>query len=225
MVPAALALAAMLSGCVVFKGPIKAKQIGHKNKVKVTFALCNSDDGTDTICPGLGNSEDPGMTSGVGFGERLLLGFRVPKGTKLPGKIRARDADVRGEFTRFADYGQRLNEEAPKRRKYKWVGYQSTAVCDVEQCDGDPDDGGADPYRYEDARFKVKMGLPPNFHGERFKFRPVVGWYTADDPPTPLVCGPALYDRVSDAEGGDRVCIDSPSPEKVRKSIKVKIDR
>jgi hypothetical protein len=222
--PASLALAATLSGCVVFQGPIKAKQIGHTNKVKVTFSICNSDDEPGAICPNLGNSNEPGMNTGVGTDERVLLGLRVPKGTRLPKTIRPREENVVGEFARFIDYKRVLNQEAPKARGFKWLGYQSSPVRDDTNPGGD--DGGTDPFRYEEASFRLKLGLPRGFTARRFKFRPVVGWHFPTEENPGIVCGPALYDYVADDDGnGERVCIDSPSPKKVRKSIKVKIER
>jgi hypothetical protein len=218
---AAGALAVAFSGCVVFQGPIKAKQVGHSDKIKVRFKLCNSDDQPGSTCPDFGNSEDSGMINGEATDERVLLGFRVPKGTKLPKTISPRGDEVQGEFTRFPLYKELLNQEAPKGRRYKWLGYESSRVVDNTMGTGP----GADPWRYDDARFKLKLKLPRGFDAKRFKFRPVVGWFLPGDPPDPaLVCGPALYDYVDDADG-TRVCIDSPSPETVGKSIKVPIDR
>ena len=209
------ALAAVLSGCVVFKGPVEAKQAGKK-KVKVTFSLCNSDGEADSTCPDLGNSESDQGGAVSSPEEEVLLGFRVPKRTKAPETIAPQEKGVVGEFSLNADYAERLNAEAPKRRRFKWIGYSAPPYGD---------DGGNDTVRYEEASFKVKLKAPKRLIGKKFRFRPVVGWHDrADSPDGSITCGPALYDRVSDADG-DRVCIDSPDPETVAKSIKVKLKK
>jgi hypothetical protein len=209
-------LCVVLTGCVVFRGPVKVKQIGDKPKVQVRFTICNSDDDPDPgyRCPDLGNSDDAGNETGVTFSERVLLAFRVPKGTKVPRTIRPVGGNAEGRFVPDRAYGAVLDDEAPTGRRYAWKGYVSTPVYDP----GSPND----PYRFDLGRFKVKMKVPARIVGKTFKVRPVVGWLVPEE--GDIVCGAALYDRAIDGNG-ERICIDSPSPSTVRKSVKVKIER
>ena len=214
---AALALLAamlLLSGCVVFKGPIKAGQIGDKPKVAVKFTLCNSDSEPDSTCPGLGNANDAGNGTGILAAERVLLGFRVPKGSRLPKAIRPRGAVVEGAFKRFRPYANELNDKAPTRRGFTWFGYSAYP--------GGSDDGN-DSFRYERARFRIVIRLPRNFDARAFKLRPVAGWWGPTDKDPQFDCGPDPFEPV-EAEGDTEViCIDAPSRAAARRSIRVPI--
>jgi hypothetical protein len=209
-----VALAAGLSGCVVFKGPIRAHQVGDKPRVAVTFKLCNSSDEPDTPCPNLGNSNDAGNPNGILAAERVLLGFRVPKGARTPARIHPANLETDSAFTRFALYTHILNKRAPGGPAYEWVGYQGNPQ------DTTPTGGGDDTQRFDKANFRVVLGLPKGFEGHRFKFRPVVGWWDGQEA---LACGPNIFEPVYDEDGLVHICIDSPSPKAAHKSIAVPI--
>ena len=86
---ASVALAAVLGGCVVFTAPPTVKQVGKKPKVAVKFEICLSSFNPGSDCADFGNSNDvfPGDY-------RLLLGFRVPKGTKAPQSFQPKQVTV-----------------------------------------------------------------------------------------------------------------------------------
>jgi hypothetical protein len=198
---ALLAMTAVFSGCVVFDGPITAKQVGKKPKVKVEFTVCRSSEG----CPRLGNSDSTVQTGTV----KLLLGFRVPKGTRAPQTIKPLStAAVAGPvpptaavLRRNQDYKRELGQKAPKGKRFKYFGYES------------------DPFQAEDsgaADFEVKFKLPKRFERPRFKVRPVVGGISGDGPFE--TCGPDPFELFEETV----ICIDDPSPEAMQ-SIKAKV--
>lgn len=215
-VVATVGLGAILSGCLVFDGAINAKQVGDQPKVAVKFNLCNSDDEAGSTCPALGNSGDNGA-SGSWANEQALLGFRVPKGTSLPRGIRARTPGVEGRFERNPAYRRELLSKAPLRPGFTWFGFSASPLGD---------DGGADPNRYDAARFRVVMRLPAGFDGRRFKVRPVVGYWAGPDSAGPeLDCGPDPFVPVLDTNSDVQViCIDAPTRQRTRKSISAEID-
>jgi hypothetical protein len=201
------ALAAVLSGCVVFDGPITAKQAGKKPKVKVKFTLCRSDPETD--CSDFGNYDDCCDSQDV----RILLGFRVPKGTKAPREFATKSIDVAQAgvsetFARSPSYKRELNQVAPRGPKFKYFGYESGVIFSDD---------------YEAADFKVAFELAKDFKKKRFKVRPVVGFIdVTDEQPadTEIDCGDNPFERPD--TGGRRICIDSPSPSEFD-NIKAKI--
>src|SRR5918996_1190897 len=82
---ASLALAAVFSGCVVFQQPPTLKQRGKKPEVVVKFRACMSSTSMDSTCEDSGNSGNSGEPGDF----RLLVGLRVPKGTKAPKSFEA----------------------------------------------------------------------------------------------------------------------------------------
>jgi hypothetical protein len=216
-IAAVMLLGVALGGCVVFKGNVKVKQVGDKPKVEVKFKICNSDpDAANPRCPDTGNSDSEGSPSSSTNGEAVLLGFRVPRGTKLPDRIRSRTAGVEGAFEALPEYAQQLNDIAPRRDGYKWFGYSAPPFDNVQ--------AGNDAPRFDLAGFKVKMRVPDRIVGERFKVRPVVGWYDDAEIPGGLDCGPDPFDYYNEGQDGLTICIDSPSRSKTRKSESVKIE-
>jgi hypothetical protein len=200
----ALAAVPVLAGCVVFKSPPKGKQV-DRDTVRVTFTVCASSTDQGSSCPDLGNSGDDADDFEANV---LLLGFRVPIGSRLPDKLRPVTSDVPGVVRRSRQYGRVLNDEAPTPVGFKWIGYRSPVKVTSEQ---------------DEAKFKVDIGLPRNFRGSRFRFRPVVGYFQPDgDHPadSPIVCGEALFDRVND-DDGDRTCIDSPTPDEAAAHLSI----
>jgi hypothetical protein len=205
-------LAVAFAGCVHFQPDPTAKQIGKKPKVKVKFGVCaEGGEGCD-VASNSGEESD-------GFG-RLLVGFRVPKGTKAPDTFAPKTVAGAAGFTPGASaqlrrddvYESELNDLAPKGKKYKWVGYQS-----------DPVEGDGP---FLEGTFKVKLGLPKHFDKKKFKVRPVIGGFADDsDPDAALTdCGSSLYELQDNGSPFVRwICIDDPSPDEVGTSIKVKI--
>ena len=174
-----MALAAILSGCLVFKAPPTAKQIKDKPKVAVKFTICESDGEGKTDCPRLGN--DGGFDPADGSSGRVLFGLRVPKGTKVAKQFPQRSGDLlaTSEFVRDASYKRSLNQTAPKGDKYRYFGYISD---ETNEWKGDDDETGLE------GEFKVKMKVPKDLVGKKFKVRPVVGGTVLD--PGEIDCGP-----------------------------------
>lgn len=204
-----LALAASLFGCVTFKVPPKGKQV-DSDTVRLTFTICASSDDVGSSCPDLGNSGDDADDGRVNV---ILLGIRAPSGSRLPDRLRPVRSDVPGSLRRDAQYEGVLNDEAPTPVGFKWIGYRSRPRETNEQ---------------DEAKFRVAIGLPRDFNGRRFRVRPVVGYFEPDDDypaASPIVCGPALYTRRDDdADGGDRTCIDSPTPDESATHIAIPVD-
>jgi hypothetical protein len=197
-------LAALLSGCLVFKTPVKGKQISQK-KVQVKFKICESSaPGESGGCANLGNSGEGAESD---ESARPLLGFRVPKGTRLPPQIRS-SQDFPIVLRRETSYKQELNAKAPKNANFKYFGYR-----------GDLFAGGGDS-RDREATFKVKMRLPKGYDRKNFKVRPVVG-AQAVDTGGPVDCGPSVFDAQT---GANAICIDSPAPGQM-KNVRIKLDK
>jgi hypothetical protein len=213
----AIALATTMSGCVVFQGPVRVKQVGGKPKAAVSFKLCNSDgESPEPRCPNFGNSDDDGLSGAANPGEEVLLGFRVPRGTDLPARIRSRTQSVSGAFEPLPQYASELNALAPKPKGHRWFGYSAPAIS------GDGE--GNDFARPDAARFKVVMRVPDRLVGKKFGVRPVVGWYDDHDIQGGLDCGPNPFAEFNDGEDEDTICIDSPTRRQTRGSIETKID-
>ena len=187
--------AAMLTGCVVFKTPVTGERISKK-KVEVKFKVCESDvAGEAGRCPMRGNSgegsdEDPG---------RLLIGFRVPKGTGAPPEIRSSDG-YPISLKRVISYKRQLNGKAPTRNNQKWFGYRSDTQM------GSGETGGGE------ATFKVKFRIPRDYGRNNFTVRPVIG-VQGLDLGAPVQCGPSVFAAKT---GANSLCIDSPSPSQMK---------
>jgi hypothetical protein len=183
--------AMILSGCVVFKTPVTGERISKK-KVEVKFKVCESDvSGEAGRCPKTGNSgegadEDPG---------RVLIGFRVPKGTGAPPLIRSSQG-FPISLKKVISYKRQLNGKAPKRDNQKWYGYRSEALT------GSGETGGGE------ATFKVKFKLPKGYGKKNFKVRPVIG-VQGLDLDAAVDCGPSVFAAKT---GANSLCIDSPAP-------------
>jgi hypothetical protein len=186
-------LAVILSGCLVFKTPVTGERVGKK-KVEVKFKVCESDvAGEAGRCPKTGNSgEGSDEESG-----RVLIGFRVPKGTGAPPQIRSSDG-FPIVLKKVISYKRQLNAKAPKHNNEKWYGYRSDPVV------GSGDTGGGE------ATFKVKFKIPKGYDRRNFKVRPVIG-VQAQDLDAPVACGPDVFDGRNHT-GANSQCIDSPSP-------------
>jgi hypothetical protein len=196
VVPIAFAgLAVVFSGCVVFKTPVTGDQIS-KRKVEVKFKVCESDvSGEAGTCPKTGNSgegasDDPG---------RVLIGFRVPKGTGAPPLIRSSDG-FPISLKRVISYKRELNRKAPKHDNFKYFGYRSDVLT------GSGDSGGGE------ATFKVKFKIPRGYDAHNFKVRPVIGAQGLELD-APVNCGP---DAFAVKTGANSICIDSPSASQMK---------
>lgn len=202
----ALLLVSALAGCVVFKAPPKGKQV-DEDTVRVTFTVCASSADPGSTCPDLGNENDEAREGP----NVLLLGFRVPIGSRLPDKLRPVRSDASGVLRRTSQYGGVLNDEAPTPVGFEWVGYRSAPKLTEEQVE---------------AQFRVEIGLPRGFQEGRFRVRPVVGYFKpSDERPadSPIVCGEALFQREI-GDDGERICIDSPTPDETATHISIPID-
>jgi hypothetical protein len=218
---ALFAVAGVFSGCVVFQQPPTVKQLGKKPKVSVKFRACMSNSEMGSTCPDRGNSDDT-LSSGDW---RVLVGFRVPKGTKAPQSFEAGTFQTNGGGTtapvlsRDASYKRELNQRAPRNaNKFKYLGYSSEPINVT-------DDTGTSA----SALFRVKMTVPEDLVGKKFKVLPVLGVYEVSDvqPASgPIDCGDDLYEEpdsdTSYLNGTYGVCIDAPSKD-VFKPLKVKI--
>jgi hypothetical protein len=187
--------AAMLSGCVVFKTPVTGEQISKK-KVEVKFKVCESDvSGEAGTCPKTGNSGG-GANAEPG---RVLIGFRVPKGTGAPPLIRSSDG-FPISLKRVISYKRELNRKAPKHNNQKYFGYRSEAIV------GSGESGGGE------ATFKVKFKIPRGYDRRNFKVRPVIG-VQGLDLDAPVNCGP---DAFAAKTGANAICIDSPTASQMK---------
>ena len=218
---ASLALAAVFSGCVVFTAPPTVKQVKKQPKVKVMFEVCLSDPDEGSGCQDGGNS---GVYNGPNE-MRLLVAFRVPKGTKAPQSFEPKSVETDNPPTdtlvlsRDASYKRELNQKAPRNaKKFKYLGYSSNGI------DVPSETGGLNAV----ARFAVKMTVPQDRVGKRFKVRPVVGTYeVSEDQPVdePIDCGPDPFEDQGFGSSGEfLICIDSPSPDEFD-NAKAKVKR
>jgi hypothetical protein len=184
--------ALILSGCVVFKTPVTGERVSKK-KVEVKFKVCESDvSGEAGRCPKTGNSGE-GTDAEPG---RVLIGFRVPKGTGAPPQIRSSDG-FPIVLKKVISYKRQLNAKAPKHNNEKWYGYRS----DVQMGSGDTGGG--------EATFRVKFKIPKGYGKRNFKVRPVLG-VQAQALESPVACGPDVFD--GDMTGANSQCIDAPAP-------------
>jgi hypothetical protein len=216
---ASLALAGVFSGCVVFQQPPTLKQRGKKPEVVVKFRACMSSSSMDSTCEDTGNSGNNGEAGDF----RLLVGLRVPKGTKAPksfeaGTFQTSTSGATGPvLSRNASYKQELNSKAPRNaKKFKYLGYSSQPIALF----GDTGDNAS-------ALFRVKMTVPKKLVGKKFKVLPVLGSYQVSDTQpasAPIDCGD---DPFADDDGAYfsnewGICIDAPAQDEF-KPLKVKV--
>jgi hypothetical protein len=196
------ALTALLSGCIAFTGSPAIDQIKKKPKVALTFTVCKSN-GAD--CPN-GNANSTGASTST-----VLVGLRVPKGTKAPQQFNAQSVTEAGStsnsMVRDSSFKSELNQKAPKGNKFKWFGYVSEDPADTPTGDAEAD-------------FRVKLGVPDKLVGKKFKAAATVGW-TTSDLSGGVDCGPDPFDAL-EGEGANAWCIDYPSRADL-KNVKVKV--
>ena len=134
----------------------------------------------------------------------LLVGLRVPKGTKVPTSFSTRRI-IGGEgqliLSRNRTYTQELNRKAPRRKNERWLGFSSRPVATDEH------DAG------QTAVFRVVVRAPKRLLGKQFKVRPVVGWHSpvGDDDRVNVNCHKNVYMKLVGA-GVDPYsqCISAP---------------
>jgi hypothetical protein len=219
---ASLALAAVFSGCVVFQQPPTLKQRGKKPEIVVKFRACMTSSSPASSCEDSGNSGNYPADGDF----RLLVGFRVPKGTKAPKSFEPGTFQTNGTGTtapvlsRNASYKRELNQKAPRNaKKFKYLGYSSAPITVPEETGSSAS-----------GLFRVKMKVPKDLVGKKFKVLPVLGAYQVSDaqPATdPINCGDDPFDS-NDLNGlmdGEwRVCIDAPAQDGF-KPLKIKVKR
>jgi hypothetical protein len=198
-----VALAALFSGCLAFKGQPEAKQIS-KDEVRVKVRICGSSTSDPGDCPegnkGPATDESTGPLT-------VLAGLRVPKGgVKVPRTLEAGQTDL--VLTKDADFKRELNQVAPKGNKYKWFGYSGTDTFTADS---------------PDARVKFILKLRKKFDKKFLKYRPTVGWRQED---APTDCGADPFEFQGNVFDGDgRICINYPSENDTEKHLKVKLKK
>jgi hypothetical protein len=203
---AAVVLAFLFSGCVTFSGEPTAKQIGKTPRVAVSFKLCRWHPST---CPGEVNHPptDSAWTDG-----HLLVGLRVPKGTKAPKSFSAQriiggEGNLRLVFN--PTYTQELNRKAPRRKGERYVGYSSRPIAtDVQQA------GTV-------AAFRVVVRAPKRLLGKRFEVLPVLGWHArvGNGTHVNVNCAEPVFQKLDNGGGIDSwysQCISAPLEGKLR---------
>ena len=202
---ALLALAVLITGCVEFVGNPKAKQAGKKPKVDVTFKVCSA-----------GKEDSKCAASGSGPA-RLLVAFRVPKGTKAPKRFVPRRVNGEGEIelVRNPSYSTSLNEKAPRGKQLRWIGYSSDEVTNEELDLADT------------ATFKVRLGVPKRLVGKRFRVTPVIGVAQigeAQPVDAPIVCADNPFDGTGNGPSATWMnCIADPESKADLRPISVKV--
>jgi hypothetical protein len=207
----------VLSGCVVFLGPVTSAQQDVIGKLRVSFTICASgfNDGDD---PDPENEDHPGCPDTGSGGEadsgstyQVLVAFRVPAGTGAPANIVTDPAPTPPaggpvSLTRSPTYESELQTLAP-RPGFAWVGYISQPYAF---------DDGADDVPAQTAQMSVDFDLPRPAGGGPFagpfRVRPVVGFRAVglDLPASRRVsCGDSLF---GGAPFSSTVCVDSPTP-------------
>ena len=212
------AAAIVLSGCVVFLGPVTSAQQDVIGKLRVSFTICASgfNDGDDPDpeaedhpgCPDLGNVGDEADSGGT---FQVLIAFRVPAGTGAPDTISTDPVPTPPaggpiSLSRSPTYESELQALAPSPG-FTWVGYISPAY---------PFDDGADDVPAQSSQISVDFDLPKPADGGPFagpfRVRPVVGFRTAagDFPASRRVsCGDGLFGA---GPFSSAVCVDAPTP-------------
>jgi hypothetical protein len=194
----ALAGAALaLTGCVEFQGDIKGEQIS-KDEVRVKFRIC---DDLTTEC-----NPEPMEAPRRGTEEtKVLLAFRVPKGTDVPKDFAPRGIDI--TFSGSSSYSAEMNAKAPRKDDEKWHGYISEDISGESATE---------------ARFRLVFGLP-NHSGNSFKYRPAVG-YVNGAPEPAVTCAEDVQDSFNDGDTSF-VCVDDPEGAvELGKNLKIPLD-
>lgn len=186
------ALAVVLSGCV-FQEPPKAKQIGKKPRVALSFKLCQPK--AASPIPNCVRSTFPPE----GSQGRVLLGLRVPKGTKAPKRFSSAGGNMTSRFDRDGSYSRELMAKAPTGNQYKWIGYISAVT---------PPAPNPDRNRVGlRGAFRVDLRVPRRIVGKRFRVTPVLG--ATAQVPGEIDCGNDPFATDLD-EGEEIMCIGDP---------------
>ena len=204
---ALLALTVLISGCVEFVGEPRARQVAKKPKVDVVFKVCTLGN-LNSKCEGNGIAASPG---------RLLVAFRVPKGTKAPKRFKPRRVNGEGSIrlARNPSYSKSLNERLPKPKAFRWIGYSSDEVTE-EQLE-----------LADTAAFRVRLGVPKRLVGKRFRVTPVIGYaQIGEEQPVdaPIVCAENPFKSTGTTNlQTSMLCIDDPAKRAELKPLTVKV--
>jgi hypothetical protein len=135
------AAALVVAGCEPsFDGEPTGEQVG-KRKVAVSFKLCEANNAGECSAEGADTSVE------------ILVGFRVPRGTRVPDSFSS-SSGVPVELSRNDEYKYHLNQLAPRdSKRFKWFGYRSE-MFEAESPDVDR------------ASFRVRMTLGSGDPGE-----------------------------------------------------------
>jgi hypothetical protein len=192
------AAALVFAGCEPsFDGEPTGEQVG-KRKVTVDFTLCEANDAGECSAQGIDNTVS------------ILVGFRVPRGTRVPDSF-ASSSGTPVELTRNDEYKYHLNQLAPRNaERFKWFGYRSeifqAASPDIER-----------------ASFRVRMTLPEGYKRKRFKVRPVVG--EMFEPNAKEVdCGRSAY-APGDNPRATATCIINPEEDQLDQDLAIPVKR
>jgi hypothetical protein len=198
IVALAVGFAVLLTGCrLVFKTPPTGEQIDRKPKVAVELTICVE---PEADCPEGEGSEPTSSDEG-----RVLIAFRVPKGSELPDEFSSTSGEAVNEVAHNA-YSRQLNKKAPRRANYRWFGFRSDEVIPYT------------PGAQQEATFRVRIRIPDELRVTPFKVLPVVGHEFGTGR---VRCGSSVFS----SEGGpetNSLCISDP-PEDRMKNIKVEI--
>jgi hypothetical protein len=123
-----------------FDGEPTGEQVG-KRKVAVSFKLCEANNAGECSAEGADTSVE------------ILVGFRVPRGTRVPDSFSS-SSGVPVELSRNDEYKYQLNQLAPRDlERFKWFGYRSEMFEAIS-----PD--------VDRASFRVRMTLGSGDPGE-----------------------------------------------------------
>lgn len=195
------ALAVVLNGCVAFDGEIEGKQISD-DKVKIKFAVCyDGSSGSGETCEDIPDNRARGPQPSE---TKVLLAFRMPKGTVAPESFEPKNLNV--EFTPHKRYSKQLDRKAPRKAGEKFFGYVSEPIENINSR----------------GEFALRFGLPDK-PGKVFAYRPVVG-YQNGAPNNKVRC----ESNVTQSKSKNNTtwqCVDDPSTQEVlQKNLKIELD-
>jgi hypothetical protein len=228
----AAALAALISGCVVFKS-ITPSQLNYVGKVQITSIICASDKDTsgqsgfnpsDTSCQGSthGGNQNTDPTDNQPF--QLEIGYRIPSTVTAPASFTSTNTSSPPTtpcggsvvFSQSASYTSQLSANSAPGAGKQWVGYISpTQTYTNAGCQ----------YTTVSPQFTLNQTSNQPFQGP-FNYRVVVGFRTVNESAPgntsarTVVCANPITDLINDGtDGADSdttpdqsgVCADDPS--------------
>jgi hypothetical protein len=191
------ASAIALSGCVVFMSAPTAKR--GKKSVTITIKGCASQSsGSPTgSCTRQGNSH-ANATPSKSKAQQVLLGFRVPKGSKAPKSFTATTGPIPGggklKFSKSKSYTNQLQKFDPAGAGKVWAGYASQLF--VYSTSGE-----------QNFTAKAAFGLPTGLKGA-FKFLAVIGGRVGFMTTSTIHCGKSLTKLSAPKAKEAIICVD-----------------